>query len=95
VPIFAVFYALIAKITNVLLEKKNLSTATQDYYDLAYIEDGEKKSLSDKNNNKFNASKEADTFNKIFNFEGIKEKLGEKRSRKEDKKSEKKDNDNA
>ena len=95
VPIFAVFYAFIAKITNVLLEKKNLSTSTQDYYDLAYIEGGEKKSLSDKNNNKFNASKEADTFNKIFNFEGIKEKLGEKRSRKEDKKSEKKDNDNA
>lgn len=95
VPIFAVFYALIAKITNVLLEKKNLSTSTQDYYDLAYIEGGEKKSLSDKNNNKFNASKEADTFNKIFNFEGIKEKLSEKRSRKEDKKSEKKDNDNA
>ena len=56
VPIFAVFYALVSRITNILLAKKNLSTDTTAYEDLAYIENGEFKSLSDKANTKHNAS---------------------------------------
>ena len=66
VPVFAVIYALVSRITNTFLAKRQLSTETEDYYDLAYIEDGEYKSLSDKDNNKFNAGKEPDTFERIF-----------------------------
>jgi predicted PurR-regulated permease PerM len=66
VPIFAVFYALVARITNHCLRKKSLSTLTRDYYDLAYIEDSEYKFLSDKDNTKFHAVRESSTIKKIF-----------------------------
>ena len=75
VPIFAVFYAFVSRITNKYLEKKQLSTDTEDYYDLAYMENREFRPLSDKENIKYNASKEADTFKKIFNLDGMKEKI--------------------
>lgn len=68
VPIFAVFYALVSRITNVLLIKKELSTDTQKYQDLAYIDKGEYKLLTDKNNTRYNAAKERSTFKKMFNF---------------------------
>ena len=85
VPIFAVFYAFVGWITNILLAKRNLSTNTEDYYDLAYIEDKQYKPLSDKENVKFNASKEADTFKKIFNVDGIKEAARQKKVAKTEK----------
>lgn len=66
VPIFAVFYALMSRITNHFLRKKSLSTFTGDYYDLAYIEDNEYKFLSDKSNTKFHAVKNTSTIKKIF-----------------------------
>ena len=66
VPIFAVFYALMSRITNHYLRKKSLSTFTGDYYDLAYIEDNEYKFLSDKSNTKFHAVKNTSTIKKIF-----------------------------
>ena len=66
VPIFAVFYALMSRITNHFLRKKSLSTFTGDYYDLAYIEDNEYKFLSDKSNTKFHAVKKQSTIKKIF-----------------------------
>jgi hypothetical protein len=66
VPVFAVIYAFIARITNTYLSKRNLSTDTTDYNDLAYIENGEYKSLADKENNKYNAGKEPDTIERIF-----------------------------
>ena len=66
VPVFAVFYALVSRITNHYLRKKELSEFTGDYYDLAYIEDKEYKLLSDKSNTKFNAVKKTSTFKKIF-----------------------------
>ncbi len=66
VPIFAVFYALMSRITNHYLRKKSLSTETGDYYDLAYIEDNEYKFLSDKSNTKYHAVKKTSTFKKIF-----------------------------
>ncbi len=66
VPVFAVFYALISRVTNIMLLKKGLDTHTGEYLDLAYIENGEYKLLTDKNNNKFNARKSISTFKKIF-----------------------------
>lgn len=66
VPIFAVIYALVSRITNDLLKKRGLNTDTTEYLDLAYIEDGEYKLLTDKNNDKFNARKGISTFKKIF-----------------------------
>ncbi|WP_029232725.1 AI-2E family transporter [Butyrivibrio sp. VCB2006] len=68
VPIFAVFYALVSRITNVLLTKKGLSTVSNEYTDLAYIEYGEYKLLSDKNNTKHNARKNSSAFKKLFHF---------------------------
>ncbi len=73
VPIFAVFYAFVSRITNHFLRKKHLSTYTGDYYDLAYIEDDEYKLLSDKSNTKFNAVSDKSTIKKIF---GKQEKQG-------------------
>ncbi len=66
VPIFAVFYAFVSRLTNHFLRKKDLSTETADYYDLAYIEDREYKFLSDKSNTKFNAVRQSSTIKKIF-----------------------------
>ena len=66
VPIFAVIYALFSKITNYYLSKKGLSTDTGDYYDLAYIEDGEYKLLSDHNNTKYNVGAEQFRIRNIF-----------------------------
>lgn len=66
VPIFACIYAFVSRVTNHFLRKKNLSTDTGDYYDLAYIENKEYKLLSNKENTKFNAVKHTSTFRKIF-----------------------------
>ena len=73
VPIFAVFYALVSRITNHYLRKRDLSTNTDDYSDLAYIEDREYKFLSDKSNTKYNAVKNTSTFKKIFKSSGRKD----------------------
>ena len=74
VPIFAVFYALVSRITNILLAKKNLSTDTTAYEDLAYIENGEFKSLSDKTNTKHNVTKNQSALKKMFHFDLRKKK---------------------
>lgn len=67
VPIFAVFYAFVSRLTNHYLRKKNLSTDTSDYYDLAYIENHEYKLLSDQTNTKYNAvSKKTSGLKKLF-----------------------------
>lgn len=66
VPIFAVFYALVSRITNHYLRKRNLSTRTADYYDLAYIEDNQFMLLSDKTNRKFHARRDTSTIKRIF-----------------------------
>ncbi len=69
VPIFAVFYALVSRITNILLIKKGLSPDTNKYLDLAYVEDGEYKLLSNKENVKYNARKNLSAFKKIFHVD--------------------------
>ena len=66
VPIFAVIYALFSRITNHFLKGKGLSTDTSDYYDLAYLENGEYKHLSDNSNTRFNAVRDQSTLRKIF-----------------------------
>ncbi len=70
VPIFAVFYALVSRITNHYLRNRQLSTDTADYYDLAYFENGEAKLLSDKSNTKFHAGKGESAIRKIFTGKG-------------------------
>ncbi len=72
VPIFAVFYAFVSRVTNHYLRKRNLSTETGDYYDLAYIENKEYKLLSDRANDKFNASKKTSSISTIKSFFGKK-----------------------
>ena len=74
VPIFAVFYALVSRITNVLLIKKGLSTETDKYEDLAYIEEGEYKLLSDESNTKHNVRRDNSTLKKMFKISRIKKK---------------------
>ncbi|MCR5403794.1 MAG: AI-2E family transporter [Butyrivibrio sp.] len=66
VPIFAVFYALVSRITNHYLRTRGLSTRTADYTNLAYIENGEYKTLDDKNNSKFQVSQKQSAFKKIL-----------------------------
>ena len=85
VPIFAVFYALVSRTVNVLLANKGLSTNTNEYLDLAYIENGEFKTLSDKSNIKHNARKNASLFKKLFKLK--------KKSATVSKESEKKDSE--
>ncbi len=84
VPIFAVFYAFVSRITNVLLARRGLDTRTNEYADLAYIEDGEYKLLSDKNNTKHNARKNSSAFKKLFHFD-VKAKKNDKKTEDETK----------
>lgn len=71
VPIFAVFYALVSRAVNVLLIKKGLSTNTEKYMDLAYIESGEYKLLTDEANTKHNARKTTSMFKKLFKKKSV------------------------
>ncbi len=80
VPIFAVFYALVSRTVNVLLAKKGLTTNTNEYMDLAYIENGDFKSLSDTTNTKHNARKSASLFKKLFKIKKKTEKPGSENS---------------
>ena len=70
VPVFAVIYALFSRITNHFLAGKGLSTDTGDYYDLAYLENGEYKHLSDKTNTKYHAYREESAIRRIFAKKG-------------------------
>ncbi|MCR5669851.1 MAG: AI-2E family transporter [Butyrivibrio sp.] len=66
VPIFAVIYAFASRLTKHYLSKRGLSPETGDYYDLAYIENGEYKLLSDKNNTRFNSQPEQFNIKNLF-----------------------------
>ena len=81
VPVFAVFYALVSRITNIFLMKKGLSTDTIKYLDLAYIENNEYKTLTDKSNTKYNSRKRISTFKKIFKYKGSENKKENKKSK--------------
>ena len=66
VPLFAVFYALVTRITNHYLRKKNLPSELYRYIDAAYIENGNFKSLHDKESTKFRTAKPQSAWGKIF-----------------------------
>ena len=93
VPIFAVIYAFVSRFTNILLHKKGLSTRTGDYYDLAYIEDKEFKSLSDEHNVKFNAHSETGTIKRLFKLDSNNKKMGHRKTDHVDEKKNEKEND--
>ena len=69
----------------VLLAKKGLTINTDEYMDLAYIENGEYKLLSDSTNTKHNAKKNASLFKKLF-------KLSKKKNSSSTSKKDKADN---
>ncbi|MCR5101744.1 MAG: AI-2E family transporter [Butyrivibrio sp.] len=75
VPIFAVFYYFVRRITNHLLRRRGIYGTTVDYVDVAYIEKGTIKSLSDRSNKKFNAVKPPSAFKKIFKVKSSEEKM--------------------
>lgn len=86
VPIFAVIYALISRVTNILLAKRGLTIDTKEYADLAYIEGGEFKALSDKSNTKYNARKNSSAFKMLFHL-GRSKKTADKKTQDEEKDS--------
>lgn len=88
VPIFAVFYALVSRIANHYLYKKGYSTNTRDYYDLAYVEDGEYKLLSDKNNTKFHSGSNTSTLKRVFKLKTKVKKVKDNKSVVSEKKDE-------
>lgn len=69
VPIFAVFYAFVRRVTNHMLRKKNIEGSSYDYVDVAYFERGEVRSLSDKSTDKFNTKKPESPMRKIFKIQ--------------------------
>ena len=66
------------------MARRGLDTRTNEYADLAYIEDGEYKLLSDKNNTKHNARKNSSAFKKLFHFD-VKAKKNDKKTEDETK----------
>ena len=66
VPIFAVFYAFVARITNYFLRKKGLPEETEAYEDTAYILKGKMKYLRDKENTAFHSSRPQSAFRRFF-----------------------------
>lgn len=68
VPLFAVLYALVARLTNHFLRKKELPSELYHYMDAAYLENGSFKSLKDKENTKFRPNKQPSTWGKLFRF---------------------------
>lgn len=66
VPVFAVIYAFVSRIMNVFLNRRGLSTDTERYQDLAYIEDGQYKALSDAANDKYNADINKSVLKRMF-----------------------------
>lgn len=68
VPVFAVFYAFVRRITNHYLTARKITTDTTEFTDLAYIENGTVEPLSDEENQKFHSQKPVSSWRKIFNL---------------------------
>lgn len=66
VPVFAVIYALISRLTNYYLEKHNLPTDEDTYIDTAYIEEGKFHYLGDPGSTKYRSQKAASSWSRIF-----------------------------
>lgn len=68
VPVFAVFYAFVRKLTNHFLTEKKLPDTTSSYIDLAYLENGKFESLNDTDNIKYNSKRPGSAWKKIFHI---------------------------
>jgi len=68
VPVFAVFYAFVRRVTNHFLHKRGLSTDTESYIDVAYMESGEFRPIGNQDNNRFHAQKPESSWRKIFHI---------------------------
>ena len=68
VPVFAVFYAFVRRVTNHFLHKRGLSTDTESYIDVAYVESGEFRPIGNQDNNRFHAQKPESSWRKIFHI---------------------------
>ena len=66
VPIFAVIYALISRLTDYYLGRNNLPTDEDTYIDTAYIEDGKFHYLGDPNSTKYRAQRTGSSWSRIF-----------------------------
>jgi len=82
VPVFAVIYAFVNRVTEFYLEKKNLPTSEEKYIDTAYIEDMKFHYLGDPSSQKYRAQKTSSSWRRIFK---IKHKKQNKTSPSEDK----------
>lgn len=67
VPIFACIYALVARTTDHFLNAKQINGSTEEYINIAYIENGEKKLLSDPENKKYNTGEMGSSIKKALN----------------------------
>ena len=68
VPVFAVFYAFVRRVTNHYLKKRGMQTDTGSYIEVAYVEEGSFKPLSDLDNTRYNAQKPESSWKKIFHI---------------------------
>ena len=68
VPLFAVILHLIRRFERHLLKKKNLSQETEDYTDVAYIENGTYYRHEDADTSKFYNERPLSAFKKVFRF---------------------------
>lgn len=66
VPLFAVFYAFVRRLTVRKLEKRGLKTETDCYTDLAYVEHGVYKKLGDADVVKYGAAEPPSNWKKLF-----------------------------
>ena len=66
VPVFAVIYSLISRVTDYYLTKNNLPTNEDEYIDTAYIEDGNIHYLGDPKSTKYRSQKIGSSWSRIF-----------------------------
>ncbi|MCR5771028.1 MAG: AI-2E family transporter [Butyrivibrio sp.] len=66
VPVFAVIYSLISRVTDHYLDKNHLPTDEETYIDTAYIEEGKFHYLGDPNSTKYRSQKAGSSWSRIF-----------------------------
>ena len=68
VPVFAVFYAFMRRLTDHLLTRRGLTTDTEIFEDLAYVEKGKVRLLSDKKNTRFYARRPRSNWKRLLHI---------------------------
>ena len=74
VPLFAVFYAFVVRLTEYKLEKRGLAKETDDYIDLAYYEKGKARHLGDDEAVKYHAQDTSPGWRKVSGGRGKKQR---------------------